>query len=274
MRPMFADRRLRPRFLIDRRPNDTLTSGRRYRHCGDRNRYRPIRLRIGHQGRAVHLASRRPPNRRPRPAKPHRRRRRRPRVRTRRSSTTSRRTASPKPRCTGAIPARRRSTCRSRPGGQDAGNRTPEWAYGAILSSDPAMAQDPPTIIALVSRLTGNVDPAKILEFAPGEIKNLPGYEGAERGQPEHPRRVRRDPDRRHLHQGRRQACHRPEDRGDPGPGRAVCAAAQRRWHRGSDGRVDGRDERHRRADHDNAVVQRSGRVCVAVTGSVCRRAN
>ena len=70
------------------------------------------------------------------------------------------------------------------PGWQDAGNRTPAWAYAAILFSDPAMAQDPPTIIALVSRLTGNVDPAKILEFAPGEIKNLPGYEGAEEGNP------------------------------------------------------------------------------------------
>jgi hypothetical protein len=71
------------------------------------------------------------------------------------------------------------------PGWEDAGNRTPEWAYGAILfTGDPAMAQDPPTIIALVSKLTGNVDPAKILEYAPGEIKNLPGYEGAPEGSP------------------------------------------------------------------------------------------
>jgi hypothetical protein len=70
------------------------------------------------------------------------------------------------------------------PGWEDAGNRTPEWAYGAIVFSDPAMAQDPPTIIALVSKLTGNVDPAKVLEFAAGEIKNLPGYEGATEGSP------------------------------------------------------------------------------------------
>jgi len=70
------------------------------------------------------------------------------------------------------------------PGWEDAGNRTPEWAYGAILFNDPAMAADPPTIIALVSKLSGNVDPAKILEFAPGEIKNLPGYDGAEEGSP------------------------------------------------------------------------------------------
>jgi uncharacterized protein YceK len=70
------------------------------------------------------------------------------------------------------------------PGWEDAGSRTPEWAYGAILFNDPAMAQDPPTIISLVSKLTGNVDPAKILEFAPGEIRNLPGYEGGDAGSP------------------------------------------------------------------------------------------
>ena len=70
------------------------------------------------------------------------------------------------------------------PGWEDAGSRTPDWAYGAIVSSDPAMAQDPPTVIALVSKLTGNVDPAKILEYAPGEIKNLPGYDGAPDGTP------------------------------------------------------------------------------------------
>jgi hypothetical protein len=46
------------------------------------------------------------------------------------------------------------------------------------------MAQDPPTVIALVSKLTGNVDTAKVLEYAPGEIKNLPGYEGANEGSP------------------------------------------------------------------------------------------
>ena len=62
---------------------------------------------------------------------------------------------------------------------EDAGYRTPEWAYGAILATDPAMAQGPPTIITLVSKLTGNVDPAKILDYAPNEIKNLPGYDGA-----------------------------------------------------------------------------------------------
>jgi hypothetical protein len=32
--------------------------------------------------------------------------------------------------------------------------------------------------------LSGNVDPAKILEFASGEIQNLPGYEGGNAGSP------------------------------------------------------------------------------------------
>jgi hypothetical protein len=68
------------------------------------------------------------------------------------------------------------------PGWEDAGSRTPQWAYGAIVSTDPTFAQDPPTIIALVSKLAGNVDPAKILEYAPGEIKNLPGYDGSQDG--------------------------------------------------------------------------------------------
>ena len=64
------------------------------------------------------------------------------------------------------------------PGWKDAGPRTPEWAWGAMVFTGPAAPNDPPTIIALMSKLTGNVDPAKILEFAPGELKNLPGYEG------------------------------------------------------------------------------------------------
>lgn len=63
------------------------------------------------------------------------------------------------------------------PGWQDAGDRAPEWSYSAMIFADPAMAEDRPTIIALMSKLTGPADPAKILEFAPNEIKNLPGYE-------------------------------------------------------------------------------------------------
>lgn len=61
----------------------------------------------------------------------------------------------------------------------DAGPKTPAGAYSAILFTDPAMATDPPTIVAIMSKLTGNVDPAQIFKYAPGELKNLPGYESA-----------------------------------------------------------------------------------------------
>ena len=46
----------------------------------------------------------------------------------------------------------------------------------------PPNPADPPTISALVSKLTGNVDPAKLLQYAPGELQNLPGYEGSGEG--------------------------------------------------------------------------------------------
>ena len=65
------------------------------------------------------------------------------------------------------------------PGWEDLGPALPAWAWGGIkFTGDPAMAANPPTIIALLSKLTGNVEAAKIFEFAPGEMKNLPGYEG------------------------------------------------------------------------------------------------
>jgi serine/threonine protein kinase, bacterial len=65
------------------------------------------------------------------------------------------------------------------PGWADMGPDTPSWAWGAIkYTGYPAMAASPPTIVALLSKLTGPVEAAKILEYAPGEMKNLPGYEG------------------------------------------------------------------------------------------------
>lgn len=63
------------------------------------------------------------------------------------------------------------------PDWKPAGAKTPEWAYGAIIydkAKDPA---DPPFITAIVSRLSGDVDAAKILEYAPGMLQNLPGYQ-------------------------------------------------------------------------------------------------
>ncbi len=54
--------------------------------------------------------------------------------------------------------------------------------YGGIVFNQPSDPNDPPTIVAVVSKLTGNVDPAKIIEFAPGELKNLPGFDGTGNG--------------------------------------------------------------------------------------------
>jgi hypothetical protein len=63
------------------------------------------------------------------------------------------------------------------PGWSDAGGQTPDWAYGAIVLDNPQDRADPPSIIAIVSKLTGNVDPKQVLELAPGELENLPQWE-------------------------------------------------------------------------------------------------
>ena len=58
----------------------------------------------------------------------------------------------------------------------DAGTSTPPWSLGAILFASPMDPNNPPNIIAAMSKLTGNVDPAKILEFAPNEMRNKSGF--------------------------------------------------------------------------------------------------
>ena len=62
------------------------------------------------------------------------------------------------------------------PGWALAGSKTPEWAYGAIVYQKAVNPNDPPFVTAIISKLTGDVDPAKILEYAPGMLQNLPGY--------------------------------------------------------------------------------------------------
>lgn len=51
-------------------------------------------------------------------------------------------------------------------------------SYGGIVMAQPPNPADPPTISALLSKLMGDVDPAKIIQYAPGELQNLPGYQG------------------------------------------------------------------------------------------------
>lgn len=65
---------------------------------------------------------------------------------------------------------------------EPAGEDTPEWAYGAIVYTGPEAADYTPSIAALVSKLVGNVDPQKLLDLAPGEMNNLPGFEAWNEG--------------------------------------------------------------------------------------------
>ncbi|MEV3902867.1 LpqN/LpqT family lipoprotein [Mycobacterium sp. NPDC050551] len=64
-----------------------------------------------------------------------------------------------------------------------AGDQTPEWAYGAIAYTGPESADYQPSIVALVSRLEGDVDPQAIIDLAPGELKNLPGWSAMNEGE-------------------------------------------------------------------------------------------
>jgi len=60
------------------------------------------------------------------------------------------------------------------PGWSDAGPRAPSWAYSAMVFDGLPANVDPPTVISLMSKLSGDVDPARILEYAPNELKTLP----------------------------------------------------------------------------------------------------
>ncbi len=59
----------------------------------------------------------------------------------------------------------------------------PEAPYGAIVFEGTAVPDNPPRILALLSKLTGNVDPEKILTLASGELQNIPGFDGPAEGQ-------------------------------------------------------------------------------------------
>jgi hypothetical protein len=68
-------------------------------------------------------------------------------------------------------------------GWEPAGADTPDWAYGAIVYTGPEGAEYTPSIVALVSKLTGNVDTQKIIDLAPGELNNLPGWKASNDGE-------------------------------------------------------------------------------------------
>jgi hypothetical protein len=64
-------------------------------------------------------------------------------------------------------------------GWADAGPDTPPTAYWAIVDNGPEAAKYTPSIVATLTKLEGDGEPdaQKILDLAPGELKNLPGFQ-------------------------------------------------------------------------------------------------
>ncbi len=57
-----------------------------------------------------------------------------------------------------------------------------ERPYGAVQWESSVDPNDPPTMVVTLNKLTGDVDSSKILEYAPGELKNLPNFESLGEG--------------------------------------------------------------------------------------------
>ncbi|MFT4086736.1 MAG: LpqN/LpqT family lipoprotein [Gordonia sp. (in: high G+C Gram-positive bacteria)] len=70
-------------------------------------------------------------------------------------------------------------------GWETAGDKTPDYAAGAIIYTGPGSqgASYTPNIIALMSKLTGKVDKQKLIDLAGGEMKNLPNFKPMGKGQ-------------------------------------------------------------------------------------------
>jgi hypothetical protein len=62
-------------------------------------------------------------------------------------------------------------------GWADAGGDTPPNAFWAIVDNGPEAAKYTPSIVATLTKLSGDIDPQKLLDLAPGELKNLPGFQ-------------------------------------------------------------------------------------------------
>lgn len=69
-------------------------------------------------------------------------------------------------------------------GWADVGRNTPKDAYGAIYLQAAGQTPNPPAIIARMARLDGDVDAAKLLEYAPTAVTRAPGWDGPRTGQP------------------------------------------------------------------------------------------
>lgn len=61
-------------------------------------------------------------------------------------------------------------------GWKDAGVESTGDVYRELFFKWPANESDPPTIVLLLSKMIGNVEPGKVLEYSTGELRNLPEY--------------------------------------------------------------------------------------------------
>ena len=62
------------------------------------------------------------------------------------------------------------------PGWSDAGPEIRPGAYAEFLYDDATNPDDVPFVEVVLSRLDGAADPPQLLEYAPGELRNLPDY--------------------------------------------------------------------------------------------------
>ncbi|MDR3665011.1 MAG: LpqN/LpqT family lipoprotein [Mycobacterium sp.] len=69
-------------------------------------------------------------------------------------------------------------------GWTDAGPQTPAFAYQSIVYTGPGAAEYRPSATALISRLGPPAEAQKIIDFAPGELNNLPGFAPTDTGTP------------------------------------------------------------------------------------------
>ncbi|MUL66314.1 hypothetical protein BOO86_17715 [Mycobacterium sp. CBMA 234] len=62
-------------------------------------------------------------------------------------------------------------------GWRASGDDNPPWAYDSIIYTGPVDSKNyAPSVIALLSKLTGDVDTKALMATAPGEIQNLSGF--------------------------------------------------------------------------------------------------
>ena len=66
------------------------------------------------------------------------------------------------------------------PPGWQQTDQLPNAPFGAIVFTESKVPDNPPRVLALMSKLVGDVDPRELLEYAPGELQNMPGWVGNE----------------------------------------------------------------------------------------------